>query len=76
MREMRHKRPLVSTSENRVGRVAVGENAGLLAVRIEQLALEELHAARSRDWKAATAKALEKSRLQEIYLGLSVRRPL
>lgn len=44
----------------------------MLAVRIEQLALEELHAARSRDWKGGTAKALERSRLREIYLGLGI----
>lgn len=75
MRKMLHKRPLASALEARVGRGADG-SVGLLAVRIEQLALEESRAARSRDWKRATAKVVEKSRLQEIYLGLSVRRRL
>lgn len=47
----------------------------MLAARIEQLALEELSAARSRDWTGATSKALERSRLRETYHRLNARRP-
>jgi hypothetical protein len=48
--------------------------AGLLAARIERLALEELDAARRRDWKDARCKALQRSRLREEYHRLNARR--
>jgi hypothetical protein len=48
--------------------------AGLLTARIERLALEELAAVRKRDWKEARSKVLERSRLQETYHRLNVRR--
>lgn len=51
-----------------------GGRAGLLVARIERLALEELDAARRRDWEEARCKALEKSRLREEYHRLGARR--
>lgn len=51
-----------------------GGRSGLLAVRIERLALEELDAARRRDWEEARSKALKRSRLREEYRRLNARR--
>jgi hypothetical protein len=51
-----------------------GGYAGLLAARIERLALEELDAARRRGWEDARRKALERSRLREEYHRLNTRR--
>ncbi len=51
-----------------------GDRAGLLVAWIERLALEELDAARRRDWADARCKALQRSRLREEYHRLGARR--
>lgn len=62
----------LQTSKAATRRGGADGHAGLLAARIERLALEELAAVRKRDWKEARSKALERSRLQETYHRLNV----
>ncbi len=62
------------TSKAATRRGEADGRAGLLAARIKRLELEELAAVRKRDWKEARSKALERSRLQETYHRLNVRR--
>lgn len=60
------RRKTDGTTESGANGGGIGGRAGLLAARIERLALEELDAARS--------KALERSRLREEYHRLNARR--